>query len=190
MKKIKNLDLELFVAREQSNRFASSKLNHMLSIQKSSLDKSGLGFAGSISASEIHSTNFVTSSEPSKIEAVKPKEEVPTPRKIRVDLKESKPKSPKLPKGKKHVRPLWVCHFCGNARHTHPNYFKLQGAKQATTQKVLVLQAQDHMVLIDELVKTLNLYNNGGVSHHSNLNNNSKTKVAFKRLWMQKAQSN
>ena len=51
-------------------------------------------------------------------------------------------------------------------------------------------QAQDHMVLIDELVKTLNLYNNGGVSHHSNLNNNSKTKVAFKRLWMQKAQSN
>ena len=78
----------------------------MLSIQKSSLDKSGLGFAGSISASEIHSTNFVTSSEPSKIEAVKPKEEVPAPRKIRVDLKESKPKSPNFPKDKKHDRPL------------------------------------------------------------------------------------
>ena len=162
----------------------------MLSIQKSSLDKSGLGFAGRISASEIHFTNFVTSSEPSKIEVVKPKEEVPAPRKIRVDLKESKPKSPKLPKGKKHVRPLWVCHFCGNARHTHPNYFKLQGAKQATTQKVLVLQAQDPMALIGELVKALNLYTNAVVAHHSNLNNNFKTKVASKKLWMQKAQSN
>ena len=51
-------------------------------------------------------------------------------------------------------------------------------------------QAQDPMVLIGELVKILNLYTNAGVSHHSNLNNNSKIKVAFKRLWMQKAQSN
>ena len=30
--KIKNLELELSVAREQINRFASSKLNHMLSV--------------------------------------------------------------------------------------------------------------------------------------------------------------
>ena len=30
--KIKNLELELFVAREQINRFASSKLDHMLSV--------------------------------------------------------------------------------------------------------------------------------------------------------------
>ena len=85
---------------------------------------------------------------------------------------------------------MWVCHFCGNARHTHPNYFKLQGAKQATTQKVLVLQAQDPMALIGELVKALNLYTNAVVAHHSNLNNNFKTKVASKKLWMQKAQSN
>ena len=31
--KIMNLELELSVAREQINRFASSKLDHMLSIQ-------------------------------------------------------------------------------------------------------------------------------------------------------------
>ena len=51
-------------------------------------------------------------------------------------------------------------------------------------------QAQDPMELIDELVKALNLCTNVGVAHHSNLNNNFKTKVASKKLWMQKAQSN
>ena len=51
-------------------------------------------------------------------------------------------------------------------------------------------QAQDPMVLIGELVNALNLYTNVGVAHHSNMNNNSKTKVASKRLWMQNAQSN
>ena len=88
----------------------------MLSIQKSYLDKSGLGFVDSIFVSETHSTNFVSSSKPSKIEVVKPKEDVPAPRKIVVDLTESKPKSPKLPKDKKHDIPLWVYHFCGKAR--------------------------------------------------------------------------
>ena len=190
VEKIKNRELELSVAREQSNKFASSKPDHMLSIQKSPLDKSGLGFVDSIFEPETHSTNFVSSFEPCKIEVVKPKEEVPAPRKIRVDLKESKPRSPNLPKGKKHDRPLWVCHFCGKAGYTCPNYFKLQSAKQATKQKVTVPQAQDPMTLIGELVKTLNLYTNAGVAHHSNLNNNSKTKVASEKLWMQKTQSN
>ena len=80
VEKIKNLELELSVAREQSNRSANSKLDHMLSIQKSPLDKSGLGFVDSISESETHSINFIPSFEPSKIEVVQPKEEVPTPR--------------------------------------------------------------------------------------------------------------
>ena len=156
----------------------------MLSIQKSPLDKLGLGFVDSISESEIHFTNFVPSFEPSKIEFVKPKEEVPAPRKIRVGIKQSKPKSPKLPKGKKHDRPLWTCHFCGKAEYTHPNYFKLQAYKQATKKKVPMPQAQDPMAFIGELVKVLNLYTNAGVAHHSNLHNNCKTKVASKKLWM------
>ena len=69
--KIKNLKLELFVTREQTNRSASSKLDHMLSIQKSPLHKIGLVFVDSISMSETHSINFVSSSEPPKIEIVK-----------------------------------------------------------------------------------------------------------------------
>ena len=51
-------------------------------------------------------------------------------------------------------------------------------------------QAQDPMVLIGELVNTLNLYFNPGVSQNSNLKNNSNARVASKKFWMQKAQSN
>ena len=46
--KVKNLELELSVAREQTNRSASSKLDHMLSVQKSPSNKTGLGFVESI----------------------------------------------------------------------------------------------------------------------------------------------
>ena len=69
--KIKNSELELSIAKEQTNRFANSKLNHILSVQKSPLDKSSLGFVDNISMSETHSTNFVSSFEPPKSEIVK-----------------------------------------------------------------------------------------------------------------------
>ena len=132
----------------------------MSSVQKSPLDKSGLGFVDSISMSETHSTNFVSSFEPSKSEIVKLVKVTPPLKKIRVDLKESKPKNPNLPKDKLHDRPLWVCHFCRKTGHICPNYFKLQAVKRAKKPKVLVPQAQDSMVLIGELVKALNLYTN------------------------------
>ena len=59
LNKVKNLELELSVAREQTNRSASSKLEHMLSIQKSPLDKTDLGFEDSISVPKNHSINFI-----------------------------------------------------------------------------------------------------------------------------------
>ena len=59
---IKNLELELSVTREQIDRSASSKLDHMLSVQKSPSDKTSLGFVESISVPAPHSTNFVPSS--------------------------------------------------------------------------------------------------------------------------------
>ena len=138
--KVKNLELELSVAREQTNRTASSKLEHMLSIQKSPLDKTSLGFEDSITVSKNHSTNFVSSSEPPVSEIVKPTEVTP-PRKIRVDLQESKPKTPNPPKDKVHNKPAWVCYFCGKSKHIRPNYFKLQAAKQANKPKVPAPQA-------------------------------------------------
>ena len=126
--KVKNLELELSVAREQTNRTASSKLEHMLSIQKSPIDKTGLSFEDSITISKNHSTNFVSSSEPPVSEIVKPAEVTP-PKKIRFDLKESKSKTHNPPKDKVHDRPAWICHICGKSNHIRPNYFKLQAAK-------------------------------------------------------------
>ena len=106
LNKVKTLELELSVAREQTIRSAYSKLDHMLSVQKSLSDKTGLGFVESISVPAPHSTNFVPSSS-SKLpvsEVVKPVEVTP-PRKIRVDLKESKPKSSTPSKDKLHDKP-------------------------------------------------------------------------------------
>ena len=110
LEKIKNLEHELFVAREQTNRSASSKLDHLLSVQKSLSDKTGLGFVESISVPAPLSTNFVpsSSSEPHVSEVVKlsvseaKSIEVTPPRKNRVDLHESKPKASNPPKGKTH----------------------------------------------------------------------------------------
>ena len=121
LNKVKNLELELSVIREQINRSTSSKLEHMLIIPKSLLDKTGLGFEDSISMSKTHSTNFVSSFEPPESEIVKLVEVTSPPRKIRVDLNESKSKNPHLPKDKLHDRSLRVCHFCRKIGHIHPN---------------------------------------------------------------------
>ena len=91
-----------------------------------------------------HSTNFVpsSSSEPLVSEAIKPSGnkakliEVTPPRKIRVDLHESKTKAPNPSKGKTHDKPAWICHFCGKSGHIRPNCYKLQTAKRANKPKV------------------------------------------------------
>ena len=142
LNKVKNLELELSIAREQTDRSASFKLDHMLSVQKSPLNKNGLGFVERIFVPAPHSINFVPSSSSSEPSVSETKSvEVTSPRKIRVDLQESKPKAPNSPKGKLHDKPAWVCHFCGKSGHICPNCFKLQAAKRANKPKVLVLQA-------------------------------------------------
>ena len=112
------------------------------------------------------------------------------PKKIGVDLHESKPKAPNPSKGKTHDKPAWICHFCGKSRHIRPNCYKLQAAKRANKSKVPMPQAQDPMMLIGELVKALNLYSNPRVGNHSHVNKNSNACGASKKFWMQKAQSN
>ena len=180
--KVKSLELDLFVA-----RFASSKLDQQLGVQKSSSDKSRIGFVESIYVSAPHSTHFVPSSstEPSVSEVVsevvKPIE-VSSSRKIRVDLKESKPKESTLSKDKMHGKLAWVCHFCGKSGHIRLNCYKLQAAKRANKPKVPVPQAHDPIELIGELVKALNLYSNLGVRNHSNVNTNSNARGASKKF--------
>ena len=65
--KVKSLELDLSVARS-----TSSKLDQLLSVQKSLFDKSGIDFVESISVSAPYSTHFVpsSSSEPSVSEVV------------------------------------------------------------------------------------------------------------------------
>ena len=140
-----------------------------------------------------HSTHFVPSSsskpsvsevlsetvKPHVSEVVKPIKVSPS-RKIKVDLKESKPKKSTLSKDKKHGKPTWVCHFCGKSGHIRSNCYKLQVAKRANKPKVSVPQAQDPIALIGELVKELNLYSNLGVGNHSNVNTNSNARVHLK----------
>ena len=77
--KVKTLKLEPSVAREQTNRSTCSKLDHMLSIQKSPLEKTGLGFIESISVPKPHSTNFVPSSSSSELPVSKVVSEVVKP---------------------------------------------------------------------------------------------------------------
>ena len=135
---VKLLELDLSVAKS-----ASSKLDQMLSVQKSPSNKSRLGFIERISMTAPHSINFVSSSsfepsmsevvsetiKPPVSEVVKPIEISPSRNiRIRIDLKESKPKESTLSKDKMHGKPAWVCHFCGKSGHIHPNCYKLQAA--------------------------------------------------------------
>ena len=85
-----------------------------------------------------YSTHFVPSSsskpsvsevvsetvKPPVSEVVKPIEVSPS-RKIRVVLKDSKPKEFTLSKDKMHGKLAWVCHFCGKSGHICPNCYKL-----------------------------------------------------------------
>ena len=140
---VKSLELDLSVVKS-----TSSKLDQMLSVQKFLSDKSGLDFVESISVSAPHSTDFIpsSSSQPSvsevvseivkslMSEVVKPIEVSPS-RKIKVDLKESKPKESTFSKDKIHGKPAWVCHFCGKFRHIRLNCYKL--LREQTSQKCL-----------------------------------------------------
>ena len=139
--KVKTLKLELSVAREQTNKSACSKLDHMLSVQKSPSDKTGLGFVESISMPAPYSTNFILSSSSELLvsEVVKLVEVTP-PRKIRVDLKESKPKSSTPSKDKLHDKPAWVCHFCGKLGTYVQTVSSCKLLSEQTNQKYLCLK--------------------------------------------------
>ena len=54
LEKVKSLELELFVAREQIDRTSTSKLDEMLHVQKFVSDKIGLGFVESGSTTVVN----------------------------------------------------------------------------------------------------------------------------------------
>ena len=134
LEKVKSLEIELFVAREQIDRTSTSKLDDMLNVQNFVSDKIGLGFVEIGSSSVVNAHKFVLASSTSFVhpfvsEVKVRKEEVPASRRIRVDLSESKAKNPNQAGSKKNHKPQWFCHFCGGVGHTRPNCFKLQALK-------------------------------------------------------------
>ena len=160
----------------------------MLSVQKPSLDKTGLGYVKSGLSSMVTPTKFVPPMSMHKPKVRVYKDKVLAIRKIMVDLSDTKPKKRTHLVGKKQHKPQWFCHFCGRAKHTHPNCFKLQASKQATKPKVSMSKAQDPMKLIHELIKALNLYVNTGVDQQSYVSNNFNFRSTSKKVWMQKTQ--
>ena len=74
IEKVKSLEFELFVAREQLDRTSTSKLDYMLNVQKSFFGKIGLGFVKSVSTSVVHPPKFVPATSISTPEVKLPKE--------------------------------------------------------------------------------------------------------------------
>ena len=109
--KVKNLEVELSQARTQIEKMSSAKLDEILSAQKSSSDKTGLGYA--ISSSPSSSMAFG-----SKTVFVSQSEKCDKSMKSKTDMANSK-----------FVR-YHVCHYYGVFGHIRPNCFKLYPQKQ------------------------------------------------------------
>ena len=151
--KVKNLEVELSQARTQIERMSSAKLDEVLSAQKSSFDKTGLGYAVSFDLSS--STTFG-----SKTVFVLQFEKCDKGIKSITDLSNSK----------SFVRPH-VCHHCGVSGYIRPNCFKLYPQKQVS--KRSQVSSQGPTPLFAELLKTLSIL--------TQFQENSNSSMSFSR---------
>ena len=131
--KVKNLEVELSQARTQIERMSnakldevlSTKLDEVLSAQKSSSDKTDLGYVVSSSPSSSMASG-------SRIVFVPQSEKGNKGMKSKIDLANSKsfvrPHSRKFSSSKT----THVCHHCGVSGHIRPNCFKLYPQKQVS----------------------------------------------------------
>ena len=134
--KTKKLKAELFQVRAQLERTSSAKLDEMLSIQKSSSDRIGLGYGLSSSNTaststtvfvpparntEIENTNVKVSLASQNLDKGKSILEVP-PKLDKKDVKNPKAKKANSQKPKQKKQHL--CHHCKAADHTRPNCYK------------------------------------------------------------------
>ena len=134
--KTKKLKAELFQVRAQLERTSSAKLDDMLSIQKSALDRTGLGYGLSSSNTASSSTIvFVPPANNVKIENNEIKTELASvnidkdksilgapPKLEKKDVKNPRAKKANSQKPKQKKQHL--CHHCGAAGHTRPNCYK------------------------------------------------------------------
>ena len=133
--KVKNLEVELSQARTQIERMSSAKLDELLSAQKPSSDKTGLGYAISSGPSSSMASRLRTVFVPQ----------------FEKGNKGMKSKT-YLANSKSFVR-SHVCHHCGVFGHICPNCFKLYPHKQLS--KRSKISSQGPTSLFGELLKVL-----------------------------------
>ena len=137
-KRTRKLEAELFQVRAQLERTSSAKLDEMMNLQKSTSDKTGLGYKLSNSSPNIASSSkivFVSPANDNDPENNEAKTEIAsenlnngksilgTPPKI--EKKETRnPKGNKTKNKKSQPKKPHFCHHYGASGHTHPNCYK------------------------------------------------------------------
>ena len=124
--KIKFLELEIIQANVKVERISIKKLDNVLSSQKSSNDKIGLGYTGEGSSSNRpkKQVKFVSAKN-----VEKPKVEVPAVVK-RTTSPKPKEKREVITKSQRGPQVKHFCHHCGVRGNIRPNCFKLQALKR------------------------------------------------------------
>ena len=129
--KIKFLELEIIQVNVKVERISTKKLDNMLSSQKSSHDKTDLGYIeeGTSSSEPKKEVRFVSAKNEEKFKEVKLKIETPVVVKRTISAK-PKEKRKSLPKNQRGPQVKNLCHHCGIQGHTRPNCFKLHALKK------------------------------------------------------------
>ena len=134
--KTKKLEAELFQVRAQVERTLSAKLDEMLSLQKSTSDRTGLGYGFfSFNIASTSTTIFVPPANNVEIENNDVKidlasENLDNDKSIlrappKQDKKEAKnPRAKKANSQKPKQKKQHLYHHCGAASHTRPNCYK------------------------------------------------------------------
>ena len=171
---VKNLEVELSRARTQIERISSAKLDEVLSAQKPSSNKTGLGYAISSGPSSSTASGLKTVFVPQSKKSDKGM-------KSKTDLANSK----------SFVR-SYVCHHCGVYGHIRPNCFKLYPQKQMS--KRSQVSSQGRTPLFGELLKVLsfltqfqeNFNSSMSFSRHTKIRVFSSSQSKTRSVWMRK----
>ena len=134
--KIKFLELEIIQANVKVELISTKKLDNVLSFQKSSHDKTSLGYTGERSSSSEpkKEVRFVSAKNDEKLKEVKLENEtlVAVERTIGTRLKE---KGKSLPKNQRRPHMKHLFHHYGVQGHTRLNCFKVHALKRADSMR-------------------------------------------------------
>ena len=139
----KKLEANLFQVKAQLERASNAKLDETLSLQKSTFDRTGLGYGFSSSNIASTSTNiFVPPSNNAEIDNNDVKTDLASknidngksiigapPKQDKKEAKYSRAKKDNSQKSKQKMKHF--CHHCGVASHTRPNFYKWLATQQS-----------------------------------------------------------